>query len=98
MFKKMYGLSRQSISLGFHLYIQAELKGTSTILVVTVTEGHSGRRNCIMKHICACFLRGSLRQNREVPKDCSPNIAKNEVGDKVVIQQCRTMGFQYPSR
>jgi hypothetical protein len=40
MFKKKYGLSRQSISLGIPLCIQAELKGTSTMLVVTVTEGH----------------------------------------------------------
>jgi hypothetical protein len=61
---KKGGPLRWCSSLPIHPCIQVKLKGTSTMLVVKVTERHPGRENYIMKHICACFLTGSLTENR----------------------------------
>jgi hypothetical protein len=47
---------------------------------------HPGKRHCIMKRICARSLKKAIWERTKWSlNDCASNIAKNEVGDKVIV-------------
>jgi hypothetical protein len=67
---RMEGISRPSSSTGIDPCVNVELKGMSKMLLLEVIDRCPGRATCILKHICACFLTGSMMENEALTEHC----------------------------